>query len=345
MNPRYLETFRRHRTLFLVPPIVAMLLATWFNVGEPAMYRSSTSVWSDAPGGSAHEVTGAPPPAAQEQSMLNELLTTEYFRTNVARRGPLAKYLQRRPSEGWGPTALLSKLRGPGTLDERIAVALSPKRVTSLVQGPHVLKIDYDAPTPALAAGTLRALVTEFRRQRGVLGRDALTAYRKQLTAASEALTEARRNVANYRRDHPGSTSSDPQFRELAEAERNAVEQLAAATESLGEASAELDPAAFQTTLRVVDPAEVPTAPTAGPKRVVLGLGAGFFAGALVSILGIVALTKTWWPARADEAGARGDAPAANGGTGAPDESPALADAMAKRRTRSRSTRPERGAR
>ena len=318
-----------------MPPLLAMALALWFNVGEPAMYRSSTSVWSDAAGGSSPEMTGAPPPAAQEQSMLNELLTTEYFRTNVARRGPLAEYLERRPTQGWGPSALLAKLRGPGTLDERIAVALSPKRVTSLVQGPHVLKIDYDAPTPALAAGTLRALIAEFRRQRGVLGRNALTVYQKQLTAASEALTEARKNLADYRRDHPGSTVSDAQFRELVEAERAAVESLAAATESIGEASRALSPANFQTTLRVVDPPEVPTGPTAGPKRVVLGLGAGFFAGALVSILGIVALTKTRWPARADEADVREEPPAANGGTAAPDESAVLADARAKRRTRS----------
>ena len=101
MNPRYLETFRRHRILFLLTIVVAVVLATWASLGEPALYRSSTSLWSDTPTGAA-TAFGTPPPAAQEQTMLNELLTTQYFRTQVARGGPLAEYLEGAPPRAGG---------------------------------------------------------------------------------------------------------------------------------------------------------------------------------------------------------------------------------------------------
>src|SRR5436190_11055297 len=123
MNQRYLDTFRQHRLLYLLPILIGIVIAVWFNLGAQKLYRSSTSLWSDTAAGSANDLTGAPPPAAQEQTMLNELLRTQYFTKAVARKSPLEDYLKSHTSTGWGPSALTAKLRGAPTLDTRIASA------------------------------------------------------------------------------------------------------------------------------------------------------------------------------------------------------------------------------
>jgi uncharacterized protein involved in exopolysaccharide biosynthesis len=291
VNQRYMDTYRQHRVLFLVPVLVGMIFALWVSLGSPAVYRSSTSIWSDTAGGSANDLSGAPPPAAQEQTMLNELLRTQAFATSVAQAGPLADYLRAHPSQGWGPGVLMQKLRGAPTLDERIATALGPKKVTSLVLGPHVLKISYDGPTPEVSYGTLRALMSKYEQQRDQLREDALDSYRTSVGAASTALSKARAQVQTYAREHPGVSASDPGMATLQHAERNALDQLAAATQGLTDAAnSALD--STGTTLRVVDKPEVPLAAYGRHKTLLFGLIAGLFVGALISMIAIYALTK-----------------------------------------------------
>jgi hypothetical protein len=292
MNQRYIETYREHRVLFLVPLLVGMLFALWTTLGAPQVYRSSTSIWSDTAGGSANDLSGAPPPAAQEQTTLNELLRTQYFPTAVAKRGPLKAYLKSHPSEGWGPGALLTKLKGAATLDDRTASYLSPKRVTSLVLGPHVLKVSYDGPSAAVAYGTLKALIKEYEGQRNLLRTDAINKYREAVAAASKELRDTRAEVTTYLREHPGASGSDPQMQALRHAEQDAVVQLTGATQGLNDAATSTL-GTSQPTLRIVDPPEVPTAATSTHKKFLFSIFAGLFVGALVSALGIVALTKT----------------------------------------------------
>ena len=340
MNPRYLETFRRHRVLFVLVVVLAVVLATWASLGEPPRYRSSTSLWSDTPSGAA-TAFGAPPPAAQEQTMLNELLTTQYFRDQVARGGPLAEYLESEPSEGWGPAALLRQLRSDATIDDQVSVALGPKRVTSVVQGPHVLKINFDARTPELALKTLMVLVQEFREQRDVLRRDALASSRLRVERASEVLAGARTDLTNYLQDNAAGTGSDPRLRALSETERDAVLQLATATELLNRETRDaLNGASGQAILRVVDPPELPIGASDGRRKIATAWLAGLFVGGLLSILGIVALTRiggsradgeaAWW---ADEVG--------GGNNEQGNAEPVVAETLAARRTRLEQTRLE----
>jgi len=302
VNPVYRETFDRHRRLFLLPVVLAFVIVTWATLGAPSAYQSSTSVWSDAPGGSA-DVYGAPPPATQEQSMLNELLTTERFRKSVAENGGLALYLVTNPSPGWGPTAFLSKLRSAPTLDNRIAAALGPKRVKAAVEGPHVLKIDLIAPTPALATSTLRALVDTYISQRDALQADALTAYRNQVRDASAALGNARAGVSRYVREHPDrATRSDPRLAALVDSARRALKQLTSATQTVDrESTTLLSSSSGAMTLHVLDPPGAAEAQSGGLKSLLKMVFAGLFAGALVSILGIVAVAKIGRPAEQGE--------------------------------------------
>jgi hypothetical protein len=292
MNPSYLETFRRHRALFTLVILLAFSLATWASLGQPTLYRSSASLWSDTPTGAA-TAFGAPPPAAQEQTLLNELLTTEFFRSQVAQGSGLAAYLETNPTEGWGPTVLLGRLRSPPSLDDRIEAALGPKRVTLLVQGPHVLRIDFEAASPTLALETLNALVKTFREQRLVLRRDALAASRQRVERAADVLEKARRELTDYLRD-ADATASDGRLRQLTETERDAVLQVAAATETLNAETRDvLSGTSGEATLRVIDRPRLPMGSTSGKVRVATAGLAGFFVGTILSILGVVALTRT----------------------------------------------------
>jgi len=297
MNPAYVATYRRHRRLFFVPIVLVAGLALWSVLGAPKLYQSSANLWSGAVGGSASEALGAPPPAAQEQTMLNELLKTQYFQKNIAERSHLADYLRQHPSAGWGPSAVTSKLRATPPLEDRIATALGPKRVTSLVQGPHVLKISYTAPTPALAIATLKALLREYETQRVALSKDALTAYGNQVVQATKALTNARTSVATFLRENNNRTS-DPQYRLLLHAERDAATRLARTTDAFSQASSDaLGQASAQPSLRVVDPPTEAVSTASGMRKAAFALVAGLFGGALISCLGIVALTKARRPA------------------------------------------------
>ena len=304
MNPLYVQTLRRHRRLFVLIVITAVTSATWMSVGAPKMYRSAVTLWSDAPG-AAEQLNGATPPAAHEQSMLNELPDDAYFRDKVADGAALRAYFKSHPVEGWGPTAIVAKLRGGGTVDARIETALTPQRVISVVLGPHVLQITYDAPSPALARKTLQALVREFEAERVALRDEAFSAYQRQLQQASKAVSRARANLRRYVRLHPGSGESR-KLEELAAAERAAIQRLTDAGESLQSASnAGFDPAAFEQTLRVIDPPTLPTVPTTGRKRIAMAMFAGLFAGLLVSALGVVALTMGAQLVRGSDAVAR----------------------------------------
>jgi uncharacterized protein involved in exopolysaccharide biosynthesis len=291
MNPAYIQTFRRHRALFLVPIAVAGLIALWSALGAPKLYRSTSGLWLDTAGGTTYQALGAPSPAADGQTMLNELLRTEYFAKTVANGSPLGDYLEQHPSAGWGPGALVAKLKGTPTMEERIAAALGPTRVTSSVQGPHVLEIKFDGPSPQLAVATLREILVQLQKQSASLRRDALQAARTRVDAASGALQTATATLRDYRRLHPGAGASDPQLSALTQNAQSAETALGTATQTLNEALSALSQGA-QSTLRVLDPPRVPLGSTQGKRRIALTMLAGLFGGAVFSILGIVVLSS-----------------------------------------------------
>jgi uncharacterized protein involved in exopolysaccharide biosynthesis len=235
--------------------------------------------------------------------LLNEFLTTERFRLRVGQRGPLARYLATHDAAGWGPTALLGKLRPQASLNQRIAAALSPPHVLTTVVGPQILGIRLDAPAPEVAAGTLHALVdalntahTTLRLQRG---QGTVAFYRAEVTAASKEVDRAKTKVAGYIARHPGATSrTDPNFRALVRAQHVAATRLAEATTRLNDAPSSLTAPPSASSFRVIDPPKMPLGATSGHKKTVFALVAGLFAGALVSLLALVALTPE---ARRDE--------------------------------------------
>jgi hypothetical protein len=200
----------------------------------------------------------------------------------------LEAYLERHTAEGWGPSAIVALLRGGGdSLDARVDGALGPKRVTAAVLGTHFLNITYDAPSPALARETLQALVEEYQVERVALADESLSLYAKQLQKASAAVSATREKLDGYLRRHPESGNSS-RAKKLDAAQRAAIFQRAEARKALQLASS----ANPEPTVRVIDAATLPTAPTTGHKQLLKTMLAGLFAGLLVSGLGVVALTK-----------------------------------------------------
>src|SRR5690349_13329707 len=133
MNPRYRQTFLRHRATLTLPIVVAIAFALWTGLASPKLYSSNASLWTGAVGSSGEQF-GALPPAMQEQAMLNELLRTRRFTQAVAERSPLQAYLIAHPSSPRSPMGMLKEaIRGKPSLEDQITEALSPKRVTSVV--------------------------------------------------------------------------------------------------------------------------------------------------------------------------------------------------------------------
>jgi hypothetical protein len=292
-----------------MPMLLTVLVAVWSVLGNQKSYESTASLWVDnsplAASSVANTNPAVPTPAEQEQAVINELLKTRDFRLAVGRRAPLAKYLAAHSGQGWGPLGLLTSLGGGDTLDNRILSALGGKQVSSTVAGPQVLQVSYKGATPAVAAGTLSSLLVQVDQQGARLarlrGRGALAYYKAQVDAASRAGVSARQQVAAYINQH-GDAPSDPTLNALKLAERSAGTRLAQATVRLNQASSGLQtPAGAASQVAVVDPPTVPTHPASGRINAVLALLAGLFAGALIGLLGIVALT----PGRPDASDVR----------------------------------------
>ena len=294
MNPRYRTTFRRHRLLFLLPVLLGMVFGLLVALGSPTLYRSNATLAIKSLDTSASQF-GALPPAAQNQAMLTELLATRTFVDNVAVKSPLEEYLKTHTSLGWGPTTLLKRaLKGPPTLEERIAEALSPKRVTSTLPGSDLLEIGFEAPDPELARSTLRVLISEFLRQRTRLQGNALTAATAQFTRARTQLTRAQTDLTTYSQSHPGSTTTtDPELKALTSAVLQAVRGVRAAANVMNTASAAVSGGTgLPTTVSIFDEPRLPIGPTTGKKRVVELAIVGAFVGALLSFLGIMFLSR-----------------------------------------------------
>ncbi len=298
----YRETFRQHRLLLSLPIILATLIAGWFVLGAAKSYQSSASIWVDTPGSISSTLSdlnpALTPPSTQEQDVLTELLSTRDFVDAVAYHSLLAHYLAAHPSSGFSPTALLKQLTGgSGTLKALIAGSFGPKQLTTSVPGPQVLEITYSGPTPAVAQSTLNAIVQELQassvRFTRVHDQNAIAYYQSQVRGDITTLNSARSQLSTYRAQHPSATSSsDPNLAALSAAATAASNQLSQDNANLNSAVSTLKGGSPGATLSVIDGANVPTGPTSGKKKVIEGLLGGVLAGALISLLGTIALTR-----------------------------------------------------
>jgi uncharacterized protein involved in exopolysaccharide biosynthesis len=302
----YRSTIRRYPRTLAMPLVFCAIIALWVVAGSPKKYEASASLWVDhaAPAPSSLAQTDTfvqTTPADQEMQILTELLTTRDFRVAVAQRGPLASYLASNPSAGWGPSVLLSELKGPQPVDQQALAALSAKSVTLATTGPQVLHVTFRAGSAAVAAGTLKALLDEvntrlsaFAQQRS---RTSVAVAQAAVQSASKAVAESRQRVDAYRQSHPGVGSGDPEFVALVKAERAAGKDLIRVTARLNAVASGRADAAAGDSFTILDAPRAAPGPVSGKKKLIMAVIGGLFAGALISALALLALTPSRPPA------------------------------------------------
>jgi len=300
MNPSYVQTFKRHRLLFSLPVIIMTLLALWFVLGTPKEYKAGASLFVDTPVTQPSSFNDPNPsdvtPAAQSQQLLNELLATRSFRLKIGRGGPLTSYLAAHPGEGWGPKALLGKLRGSSSPEDRTWNSLDAKHVITALPGGQIMSIELHGPTPEVAVGTLRALLRTFadeRREIDVARQErAVSHYKNQLKTAQAQLDDINTRIA----------SGDVSFTEGVALQRAAQARVRRATRALGQARFSFDAAKGSGPMyQVMDPPGLPAPAVSGMKKTVFGVVGGMFVGCLISLLAIVLLTSSDGRDRDDE--------------------------------------------
>ena len=336
----YRETFRRHRKLFCMPIILGALAATFFLFGTGRTYKSTANVWVDTNAPAPSSLGDSPqnePPAAAEQALLGELLTTRAFDASVAETS----------LRGKSPS-------GTDAIRENVAKMLENGQVVGFAVGGQVLQVSASASSPAMAENVVGAVVAQLRNytDRTVAQHDQkiVADGRAQVKAAQTALANARSNVVAYQARHPGVSATDPNYASLVATENAASTTLAQANTTLNQmAGGNSD--GWSTT--VIDPpGQASTTALRKSKMAEVILG-GALAGALVSFLAVVALTpakkETWedelpieWPLAPDVPPADDVRAGSAGVPRAPAQSRPAATAVAQRRLttnlRSRST-------
>jgi uncharacterized protein involved in exopolysaccharide biosynthesis len=282
----YRETFRKHRILYCVPPVLAALALGVLAFGGAKKYQSQASLWIDngPQAGSSLSTTSGTQPSSSEQTLLNELVATKSFALDVANHSLLKQYIT---AQGGSRQQIESKLAG--------AVSSG---TTSTNPGPQILVLTFTGPTPAISQSALQSLITHLQGTMTyygqTFGQSAKSYYQDQVKTATQNLTQATAASLSYKRSHPGATvDNDQQYAALVATQQSANGQLATATSELNQAVGQAAGNGINTLVRVVDPASVPTNPTSGKKSALMKVGGGLFAGLLLSAIIIVAKTPS----------------------------------------------------
>src|SRR5689334_6666921 len=126
--------------------ILGAVVAAFFALHHTKTYSSTASLWVDTTPPVPSSVGVSPtsaitaPPAAAEQGILTELLTTDAFAASVAKSSLLGKYL------------------GSGASNRTNAAALvAPANIMSTVAGAQVLIIKYSGASPGVTESVLGA--------------------------------------------------------------------------------------------------------------------------------------------------------------------------------------------
>ena len=281
----YHETFRRHRFLFCLPPLLFAVVLAVLAFGAPKKYQSYASLWIDnGPSGQSSLSSGASAPSASEQTLLGELLSTTNFDRDVGKSSLLNQYLA---AHG------VSKER----MDAMLAAAVG-SGVSTSAPGPQVLTVTFTGPTPAVAQSVLESLIVNV--QRSILyfghtfGKTAQAYFQQQVKTATQALSSATAATNAYRRDHPSATANNDQsYAALIAAQQSANSQIATATTGLGQATGQATGDGMSSLVQVVDPPSIPTSPTSGMMSAMKKVAGGFAGGLLLSVILIVAMTRS----------------------------------------------------
>jgi hypothetical protein len=281
----YRETFRRHRVLFCLPPLLFAVVLALLAFSTPKKYQSYASLWIDnGPSAQSSLSSGVSAPSASEQTLLGELLATQAFDRDVGKNSLLTQYLA---AHG------VSK----GQMDAMLAAAVG-SGVSTSAPGPQVLTVTFTGPTPAVARSVLESLIVNVQRSIShfghTFGRSAQAYFQQQVKTAKQALASATAATNAYGRDHPSATANNDQsYAALIAAQQSANSQVATATTGLDQATGQATGDGVSSLVQVVDSPSIPTSPTTGMMSAMKKVVGGFAGGLLLSVILIVAMTRS----------------------------------------------------
>ena len=273
---RYLRTFRRHKLLVIAPLVLALMVGLGYELTSPRHYEAEGTLWADAPVPDSSTVLSQSPPspsaAAQQASVLTELLGTESFLAEVGQHSPWQAYLHRHP----------------GAVDT--VFASLPKETSVSVLGPQVIRVAYQSNDPATTAATTRAIMNAFVAELVSLQRtrdqQQITYDKQNLKTASTALSSAQSQLSQYVTAHPQAPGAtvDPTVTQLSGNVATAEQSYGSAVASYNSSELGLSSANDTSQLHVIDQPAAAFVQSHKKAIVYAGVG-GLFAGGVISIL------------------------------------------------------------
>jgi uncharacterized protein involved in exopolysaccharide biosynthesis len=298
---RFLDSFYRARRRLLAMAAVTAILSIGFAVMQHRTYEVTARVWVDVSIQGDHPNPYITAADAGTQ-MLNELLRTRAFCTTVGRRSRLV-------------TA-----SGPGrAANDQTAGDVAYATLSSILlgtAGPNILTVTFRHNDPTMAAGVTKAVIDVFKEQVLSAQADRASAsvafYRQQVQGALDDLSRADGRISDYLGS--SSDSSTAPLGSAAAADPNAAQPGVTTDSTLlalqrDEASmrkraddltqrlsqAQLSLTVVQQSnpygFRVVDPPLAPAKPLSRTRTLIAAAVGGVGAGALLSLLVLMALT------------------------------------------------------
>jgi uncharacterized protein involved in exopolysaccharide biosynthesis len=317
---RYLETFSRHKILFVLPVVLALFMSVWYSSSAPKKYETGMTVWFDTAVPNASSVTNPSPystPAGDGQAEMQQFFGTDQFLLAVGHDSTLAKFLATYHPAKKGPSALISKLKGlvkhsssgsapasAAVVDGEILSTLG-KAFTATAAGPQIVKVTMTSSDPSYMQSALAAVATEYQNEvsGSLKSRDKseVSYYQNQLTTAQQSLASANSAVATYLAAHPGVTvDSSLQYSQLVQIATQAQNSYSNMQSQLQQAQDTLQNVQAPAAFHVVDAAG-PAYAISGKKHMIFTVIAGLFVGVLISILALSTLTALDKTARRQE--------------------------------------------
>lgn len=289
----YRQTFRRHRWLLIAPIILAAMIGGMVTFRQPPTYTSYAALWVDNGPAVSSSVSMASSASGLQASVSDPSLTSSDNQTDPS--APSASP----PGPAGMEAAVVSQLLLISSFDEAVAQKAKGAEslgITAWATGPQVLWLKSAGPSPYAALSVLRALVQQL----GVtgsafgesIGRTASTLYGRQLGSANSLVTSNQTSLATYARNHPhANAGNDATYRALVSEVQAAEGRRAMAEAASTQADTEAKSNGGGGTMRVLDPPSLPLRPSAALASKLAGVVTGAFAGLVVSLLALIALT------------------------------------------------------
>ena len=294
MSRKFLEAFFRNKRLLLLPPLlIPLIVGTVSVLTTPPYYEGWTAVWLSQPTylAATDQDNRFLSPAQNQANRMGELLKTQSFLSDVARRTSLAP--------------LAGSAAGQERLQAQVVSQLSMQP-----SGTNLLAIRYRASTPQLAVQVLQALLDAYTEKtnsdRTSQGTLAISFYESRVQATEDQAKQSADALRRYQQASrlsidpsvsgdltgAGAANADPQLKQLQSQADFDQKQLDDARASLDKARFQVDAAdqGQDLSFQVIDPPRIPSGATRDIKKLIIAPVAALLVGLIGSTVLLVVI-------------------------------------------------------